>query len=180
MKTGLMFTRSLLAPVVGGLLVLISGVSTAADSSMMQSFRDYKAAWNSHDMQALGAYYAKDATYTDPGTGKLSGPAIADAVQGLFTAIPDFKVQAVSADPISEDTLAEQWVITGTWTKPFPAGPLAGAKPTGKSFTVPGASFLKWRDGKIQSSIHYYDQMAFLTQIGVIPPPGENPPASAR
>jgi predicted ester cyclase len=72
---------------------------------------------------------------------------------------------------VDEDTLAEQWVITGTWKKPFPAGPLAGVPPTGKAFSVPGASFLEWSDGKIQSSVHYYDQMALLTQIGVIPPP---------
>lgn len=99
---------------------------------------------------------------------------------GLFTAIPDFKVKVVSADPVDEDTLAEQWVITGTWTKPFPGGPLAGKKPTGKSFTVPGAEFQEWSDGTIESVNAYYDQMALLSQIGVIPPPGQGQQADAK
>jgi len=36
---------------------------------------------------------------------------------------------------------------------------------------VPGAEFQQWHDGKLVSVDAYYDQMAFLTQIGVIPPP---------
>lgn len=177
------FTRSLLTSMAGGLLVLVGWTapsSATAGDDMMQAFEQYKNAWNSHDLEALAAYYGKGATYTDPGAGKVSGPAIIQTIGGLFTAFPDFKVKVVSADPVDADTLAEQWVVTGTWKKPFPGGPLAGAKPSGKSFTVPGASFLEWNDGKIESSIQYYDQMSLLTQIGVIPPPGENPQASAR
>ncbi|MGH8502833.1 MAG: ester cyclase [Gammaproteobacteria bacterium] len=173
------FTRNMLASALGVVLVATASTSVA-DDAMMQAFEGYKTAWNSHDMQTLSSYFTEDATYTDPGTGKLSGPAIAGAVQGLFTAIPDFKVQILSADAVDEDTLAEQWVISGTWTKPFPSGPLAGAQPSGKSFTVPGSSFLEWQGDKIRSSVHYYDQLAFLTQIGVIPPPGEKPQASAK
>jgi len=179
------FTRALLAPAAGGLLVLLGcatpgGSLTAADNSMMQDFRAYKAAWNNHDVPALVAYFGENGTYTNPGTGKLSGKAFGQWVGALFTAIPDFKVKVVSADPLDEDTLAEQWVITGTWTKPFPGGPLAGKKPTGMSFTVPGAEFQDWSDGTIESVNAYYDQMALLTQIGVIPPPDQSAPASAK
>lgn len=184
MKTVSMFTRSLLTPVAGGLLVLIGcatpGGSTAADDSMMEAFDEYKAAWNSHDVPALVAFYGKNGTYSNPGTGEISGEALEGWLQGLFTAIPDFKVQVVSADPVDDNTLAEQWVIKGTWTKPFSGGPLAGKKPTGKSFTVPGAEFQEWADGKIQSVDAYFDQMAWLIQLGVIPPPDQGPPASAK
>jgi steroid delta-isomerase-like uncharacterized protein len=185
MKSVSTLTRSQLSPFVGCLLVLIGwvipgGSSTAADTSMMQAFHEYKAAWNSHDVQALMAFYGKNGTLNNPGTGKISGQAIAQWLGGFFTAIPDFKVKVVSADPVSNHMLAEQWVISGTWEKPFPGGPLAGKKPTGKSFTVPGATFLKWQNDKIVSDTQYYDQMAFLTQIGVIPPPGQKPQASAK
>lgn len=156
------------------------GPLRAADDSMMDSFQEYKNAWNSHDVNALVAFYAEDGTYTNPGTGKISGEAFAQWVGGLFTAIPDFKVQVVSADPIDEDSLAEQWVITGTWKKPFPGGPLVGKKPTGKSFRVPGAEFQEWDEGKLESVNAYYDQMTFLTQLGVIPPPEQSPQASAK
>jgi hypothetical protein len=59
-------------------------------------------------------------------------------LQGLFTAIPNFHVKVVSAGASGDNTLAVQWVITGTWKKPFPSSSLAGKKPTGKSFDVPG------------------------------------------
>jgi steroid delta-isomerase-like uncharacterized protein len=185
MKTESTLIASLLAPVAGSLLLLAGcaaagGSSTAADDSMMQAYEQYKAAWSNHDVPTLVDFHGKSGTYTDPGAGKLSGQAFGQWVGALFTAIPDFKVQLVSADPVDADTLAEQWVITGTWTKPFPGGPLAGAKPSGKSFTVPGASFIDWNGTKIVSENTYYDQMAFLTQIGVIPPPGQSPQASAE
>lgn len=174
---------SLSAPIAGGLLVLIGcatpgGSSTAADDSMMDAFQEYKTAWNNHDVPTLVDFYGKNGMYTNPGTGKLSGKAFGQWAGALFTAIPNFKVKVVSADPVDADTLAEQWVMTGTWSKPFPGGPLAGAKPSGKSFTVPGASFIDWNGGKIVSDNTYYDQMAFLTQLGVIPAPEQSPQAN--
>ncbi|MDQ3197086.1 MAG: hypothetical protein M3Q32_12190, partial [Pseudomonadota bacterium] len=39
---------------------------------------------------------------------------------GLFTAIPDFKVELVSVNPVNYHAIAEQAVIKGTWTQPFP------------------------------------------------------------
>lgn len=175
-------TRSLIAASVLTLIgcAMPGGSSIAEDVSMMEAFREYKAAWNSHDVQALAAFYGKTGTLNNPGTGEMSGPAIAEWLQAFFAGIPDFKVRVVSADPIGDQELAEQWVIKGTWSKPFPAGPLAGKKPTGQSFTVPGASFFKWDGDKIVSDVQYYDQMAFLTQIGVIPPPEQRGQASAK
>jgi len=171
------FTHSLLALLAVGLLALAGCATPGASSSatadpgsaMMNAYGGYKAAWNRHDVAAIVGYYGENGAYHNPSVGRpLSGAAFAGWLKGLFAAIPDFRVEIVSADPAGDQRLAEQWVITGTWTKPFPAGPLAGAQPTGKSFTVPGAGFLEWKDGKIVSSTQYFDQMAFLTQIGVI------------
>jgi steroid delta-isomerase-like uncharacterized protein len=182
MKLGSNSSSSLVA---GGLLALVvcvtpAGSLVAGEESMMDAFQKYKAAWISQDVDAIVAFYGEDGTYTNPGTGKISSKAFAQWVGGLFTAIPDFKVQVVSADPIDENTLAEQWVITGTWKKPFPGGPLAGKKPTGKSFKVSGAEFQEWDDRELESVNAYYDQMTFLTQLGVIPPPGQKPQPSGK
>lgn len=59
---------------------------------MMQSFKEYKAAWNNHDVPTLVGFYGDDGTYTNPGTGQVSGEAFAQWVEALFTAIPDFNV----------------------------------------------------------------------------------------
>jgi len=177
-------TRSLSPLIAGGLLALsgfaIAGSSTAEEEAMMKAFQEYVNAWNSHDVDAVVAFYGKQGTYTNPRTGKISGEAFAQWVGGQFTAIPDLHVDVVSADPIDEDTLAGQWVITGAWEKPFPSGPLAGKKPTGRSFRVPGAEFQEWDDGKLESVNAYYDQMTFLIQIGALPPPGQSPHPSTK
>jgi hypothetical protein len=185
MKAYTRFRRGLLTLMASGQLVLIgcvmpSGSLSAADTSMMQAFREYKAAWNSHDVRDIVAFHGKNGTLGNPGTGKMPPRATTQWLRGLFTAISDFHVRGVSADPISNHMLAEQWVISGTWKKPFPNGPLAGKKPTGKSFTVPGATFFKWQGDKIVSETQYYDQMAFLTQLGVIPSPSAKPQSSAK
>jgi steroid delta-isomerase-like uncharacterized protein len=135
----------------------------------MKTYASLKTAWNSHDAGAIAAAFHPSGVYSNPAAGSpLTGAAIAGYTQGLFTAIPDFKVDVVSVAPVNDHVLAEQWVIKGTWTKAFPGGPLAGVPPTGKSFAVPGAGFLDIKDGKIMSDTIYFDQMSFLTQIGVI------------
>ena len=173
MKPIPVFTCGLLAVLAAGLLapsgLAAQGTASTPKSSMMKAYHAYKAAWNRHDVPAIVAYYEVKGSLSNPAAGGVvSGPALAAWLQGTFAAIPDFKVEGVTAEPISERRLLEQWVIKGTWTQPFPGGPLAGATPTGKSFAVPGAGIFEWKDGKIVAGTHYFDQMAFLTQIGVI------------
>ena len=144
----------------------LAGESTGA---MMKAYGGYKSAWDRHDVEAIVDYYHQGGTLSNPAAGgTVSGPGLAGWLQGLFAAIPDFRVELVSAGPLGDQRVADQWVIKGTWTKPFPGGPLAGAQPTGMSFSVPGASFYDWKDGKIVAGVQYFDQMAFLTQIGVV------------
>jgi predicted ester cyclase len=133
---------------------------------MMKTMKSYELAWNRHDVARVVAYFQPNGTYINPVAGRLSGPAMTGWLQGLFAAIPDFKVETVSANPLGDRMIVSQWVIKGTWTQPFPSGPLAGAKPTGKSFTVAGASFYEWKDGNFSSETANFDQLAFLTQIG--------------
>ncbi len=176
MKSIFMFVNSLLPMLAAGVLVLNactttrSSPSAGADnkSAMMKTFEGYKAAWNRHDVSSIAAYFQPNGTYVDPGAGRMSGPAFTSWLQGLFAGIPDFKVESVSANPVGDRMIASQWVIKGTWTQPFPSGPLAGVKPTGKSFAVPGASIYEWKDGKIVLETAYFDQLALLRQIGVI------------
>ena len=169
-----LFTQNISALVTVCLIGLgacaATGGSTPTDSeaALMQNFTNYKAAWNRHDVSALTGYFQQNGTLYSPDVNTVSGPALTGYLQGLFTAIPDFKVELKTANFIGNQSIADQWVIKGTWTQPFPGGPLAGAKPTGKSFAVPGSGFYEWKDGKIVSGTHYFDQLSFLTQIGVI------------
>lgn len=183
MKT-MKFTSSAVGSALGVALVLTASAGVADDTggaSMIGDYKDYKAAWNRHDVPALMVYFGEHGTLDNPNAGgPVSGEALGGWLQATFSAIPDFQVRSVSADTVDADTLVDRWVITGTWTQPFPGGPLAGAQPTGKSFSVPGASFYDWKDSKIVAGTQYFNQMELLTEMGVIPPPGENPQASAK
>ena len=62
------------------------------------------------------------------------------------------------------DTAAARFTITGTDT-----GGFMGMPPTGKSVTVTGMDFMRFRDGKIVEHWGEMDMLGLLQQLGVIP-----------
>jgi steroid delta-isomerase-like uncharacterized protein len=139
-------------------------------AKMLQSYNAFKDAWNMRDPAAVASFFHENGTYMSPAVGEpVSGPAFTAYLQSLFTGAPDFRVEGVSVGQLDDNRLADQWVASGTWTQPFTHGPLAGLPPTGKSFRFPGSGFLTYKDGKLESVVHYFDNLAFLTQIGVVP-----------
>jgi predicted ester cyclase len=159
------------------------GTGGAAEKQSMVSALDgYKQAWNRHDVNALMGYFGSTGSLSSPGAGPdpVSGEALERWFGALFAAMPDFRVEVVSLDVVGEHRVVDQWVISGTWTQPFPAGPMKGAKPTGKPFKVPGAGFYDWQSDHIVKGVHYLDNMSFLAQIGVVPPPGATPLANVK
>jgi hypothetical protein len=128
------------------------GTAGVAPKQPTQAALDgYKEAWNRHDVKALMGYFGPTGTLTTPGAGPdpVSGAALERWLREFFAGIPDFHVNVVSVDVVSEHRVVDQWVISGTWTQPFPSGPLQGAKPTGKPFKVAGAGFYDWQNGRI-------------------------------
>jgi steroid delta-isomerase-like uncharacterized protein len=150
-----------------------NGSSTMSNSTSagigMQRATEGSAVWNSHNLDAIAQRYQPDATFSSPITGGAVPVAqMLTSLRGLFAAAPDVKVQVASVAIPDENTMVQQWVVNGTWTAPFSSGVLAGIPPTGKAFTVPGATFFKLKDGKILSETQYYDQLAYIVQLGVL------------
>jgi predicted ester cyclase len=168
--------------VIGGCATSGGTAGGAPKQSTQAAYDGYKEAWNRHDVNALMGYFGSTGSLSSPGAGPdpLSGPALESWLRALFVGIPDFHVEVTSLDLVGEHKVVDQWVISGTWTQPFPSGPLKGAKPTGKPFKVPGAGFYDWRNGRIVKGVNYLDNMSFLAQIGVVPPPGATPLANAK
>lgn len=181
--------ESRLAPVCSGVLLAVlmlagcatqgSGASSsgtsartgtsAAGGAAMKMASDGSALWNSHNIQELAKVYAPNATFSSP---LMPGPVpvkeMFASLQSLFAAVPDAKVQVLSAVPAGDNMVVEQWVVTGTWTAPFTSGPLAGLNPTGKQFSLPGASIYQLQDGKVVAETQYYDQLTYLAQLGMV------------
>lgn len=145
---------------------MVSAKGQGSSVPVLKSFRD---GWDRRDPQAIAATMSDTATFISPYTGQpLSREQYARYLQDLFQAVPDFTVTKSEGGMMDGTTAAEEWIVTGTWTKPWSSGPLAGITPTGKAFTLPGANFIRLKGGKIDSITQYFDQMSLLTQIGVI------------
>lgn len=160
---------------IAAALVLASHATLASeknkDTITVKAYQATTTAWDKRDAKAISASYDSQGTFLSPSTGgPLSGPALTAYLQSLFAAVPDFKVDIVQTDILGDGRIADQWVVRGTWTQPFLGGPLAGAQPTGKSFVLKGASFHDMDGTKVRSTVQYWDQVSFLTQLGLIQP----------
>jgi steroid delta-isomerase-like uncharacterized protein len=124
-------------------------------------------AWNGHDPDAIAALYAKDATYFTPRAGEvLTGQqAIADFARKVFTVYPDYSMELISRGEIGQGLVACQWVIHATHTGPF----WDGSPPTGRSLTLPGASFTQVEGDKIRSDQTYLNLQSVSEQLGLKP-----------
>jgi steroid delta-isomerase-like uncharacterized protein len=124
-------------------------------------------AWNRHDADAILALYAKDGTYGAPRAGSqaLTGQAIADYAKKVFTAYPDMSLEIISIGDTGGGLVASQWVLHGTHTGPY----FDGSPPTGRTLTLPGASFTQVEGDKIHSERTYTDRQTVTEQLGFTP-----------
>jgi predicted ester cyclase len=103
-------------------------------------------------------------TYSNPIAGQgLTGQAIASFAKGVFAAYPDVSFEIVSIGDNGGGLVATQWLGRATNT-----GPLAdGSPPTGRSVTLPGASFTQVESDKIRSEQAYHDRQTIDEQLGL-------------
>jgi steroid delta-isomerase-like uncharacterized protein len=81
----------------------------------------------------------------------------------LFTAMPDLRISV--DDVIAQgDIAAARFTITGTHT-----GEFMGMPASGKSVTVTGMDFMRFRDGLIVEHWAEMDMLGLMQQFGVIP-----------
>ncbi|MCY7311533.1 MAG: ester cyclase [Chitinophagaceae bacterium] len=66
------------------------------------------------------------------------------------------------------DKLVKHWNFKGTHT-----GLFFGIPATGKPVDLDGATIVKMVNGKIAEEQDFFDNMDFMTQLGLVPPPGK-------
>jgi predicted ester cyclase len=67
------------------------------------------------------------------------------------------------------DSFADEWTFAGTQTGPLPLPDGTQLPPTGKRLEIKGMELVQVRDGKIVIDNLYYDAMAILAQVGLLP-----------
>ncbi len=72
-------------------------------------------------------------------------------------------------DIVGEDEkLVKQWNFSGTHT-----GEFFGVPATGKQVSLDGSTVIRMANGKIAEERDYFDNMEFMTQLGLVPLPGQ-------
>jgi ketosteroid isomerase-like protein len=123
----------------------------------------------SGNLEELRNCYADDATITTPDQGELSG---ADAITNWFRpfseAFPDARFEPLYGHEVG-DTAIDEGYFTGTNTGPIPLPTGETAPATGKQVRLRACDAATVRGGRITSHRFYYDQMEFLSQLGLSP-----------
>jgi ketosteroid isomerase-like protein len=123
----------------------------------------------SGDVEALRDCYADDATAVTPDAGELQGrEAIIEWIGQFTEALPDARWESLYKHEMG-DTAIDEGFVVGTNTGPLrlPTGETLPA--TGKRLRVRGTDAATVQNGRISSHRFYYDQMEFLTQLGLAP-----------
>jgi hypothetical protein len=59
--------------------------------------------------------------------------------------------------------------MEGSFTQPMPVGGGKTIAPTGKAFTLPMATIGHWKNGVMDEEWLFWDNQAFMKQIGLSP-----------
>jgi hypothetical protein len=74
--------------------------------------------------------------------------------------VPDFSIDVLNAGEIEPCVVAHHWLLRGT-----DAARTDGSKPTGRSFTIKGASIIRLEGDKIRSDQCYFDRKVLDKQL---------------
>ena len=132
-------------------------------------------AWNRHDRDAYVALYADDCEIVAPGSIRKVHQGVLDFWAG--SAVP-FPVNRAKPRTVVADgtTVVEESVWEGTNTGPLTMPDGSELPPTGTVVSVPYVGSCPCRTsvytpsgGRFVSSHYYWDQMAFLKPLGLLP-----------
>lgn len=87
----------------------------------------------------------------------------------MFVYAPDTRVKEHPVKIAQGEWTAVMGVMEGTFTQPMPAANGKTIAPTGKTFRLPMATFGRWVNGVMVEEYLYWDNAAFMQQIGLTP-----------
>jgi uncharacterized protein (TIGR02246 family) len=126
-------------------------------------------AYNAHQTSRLAEFFRPDIVLVAPDAGELKGrEQVAEYHRAFLEAFPDAKVEVVSKHDCGQTTI-DEWIFHGTHTGPLslPGGDTIPA--TGKRVSVRGVDVVSYAGGAIASHHAYFDQVQFLTALGLMP-----------
>ena len=128
----------------------------------------YVELYNEGDLAACMELYAEDAVQLMH-DGLFEGvDAIRERLARDLVAFPDAKY-VVESFVEEGDKFADEWTFTGTNTGPFRLPDGTEVPATGRPVELKGMELVEVRNGEIVVDNLYYDFMAALAQLGLVP-----------
>ncbi len=90
-----------------------------------------------------------------------------DDLKAMFVYAPDTKIKVHPIRFGSGDFTCVAGVMTGTFTKPMPAGEGKTVPPTGKAFKLPMTTIAHWKGNIMDHEWLFWDNHEFMRQIGL-------------
>lgn len=127
------------------------------------------AAVEARDRDRLRATYAEGAVLEAPGAHFEGSDQIAEYVMTWLRAFPDGR-QTVTNQLVAGDWVVQEFTFTGTHTGTL-VSPDGEIPATGRALSGQAVSIFRVAGGQIVEERLYFDQVDFLTQLGVLPEP---------
>ncbi len=137
------------------------------DQPLIDAARAYIEAFNSADWDRFEAILTPDSVYDEVGTGRRAEgrEAILELFEGWKHTMPDARGTVTSALASGSEVVLEvSW--KGTMT-----GPWGDTPATGRQQTTRAALFLRFSGEAVSESRQYFDSLALLQELGVMPEP---------
>ena len=143
--------------------ILLAGT---ANFAMAQSnlIEDHYKALNAHDVKAVASEYAAEAQIFSPNWdgSKNGGEGAAEVYSRYFKSTPDL-AYTVTNTINAGNTVVVEYTFSGTLSNPEAGTP---DYMKGKKYTTQGCAVFVLKDNKIVKETDYFDQVAFLRQVG--------------
>ena len=127
---------------------------------------EHLAAENRHDVEATIATFHR-ARYEVNGETSEGETAVRDLLHELMTGFPDFHAEVQKLHH-ADDAVIGEGRLSGTHN-----GPFAGVPATGRRVDYPIVAIFEFEEDRLLCEKVYFDGATILTQIGVLPEPGD-------
>ncbi len=139
-------------------------------STLLDLMHSHYRGLETGDLEVATAPFANDVVTETP-SGVVEGiEGFRGLAQAFVTAVPDMKLAIRNTWEV-DDTIIVEGDYSGTQSGPLATPDGSEIPATGRSFSFPYVDILRARDGLFVEHRLYWDNAAFLTQLGLLPQP---------
>ncbi|WP_412542073.1 nuclear transport factor 2 family protein [Longispora sp. K20-0274] len=121
------------------------------------------------DLKAIRELFAEDAVAWTPDKGEVRGrDNIIEWWRTMVDPVPDATYESLYKNEVG-NTAIDEGYFGGKNTGPITMPDGSSLPATGKTIRIRGADFATVEDGRIVSYRIYFDQLEFLSQLGLLP-----------